>query len=51
MIGTLDTGAAADLLVLDGNPLEDIAVLTTPQRHLRYVIRAGEPIAVADPQN
>lgn len=50
-IGTLAAGAAADLLVLDGNPLEDISVLTAPERHLRYVVRAGNPIAVADPRD
>lgn len=47
VIGTLAVGAQADLLVIDGNPLEDITVLTAPERHLRYVIRAGVPIAVA----
>ena len=47
VIGTLAIGAQADLLVIDGNPLEDITVLTAPERHLRYVIRAGVPIAVA----
>ena len=50
-IGTLAVGAEADLLVLDGNPLEDISVLTSPERHLRYVVRAGEPIAVAGPRD
>ena len=48
VIGTLAPGAQADLLVLDGNPLEDITVLTAPERRLRYVLRAGVPIAVAD---
>ena len=46
-IGTMAPGAHADLLVLDGNPLEDIATLTTPEQRLRYVIRAGTPIAIA----
>lgn len=48
VIGTLEVSAQADLLVLDGNPLEDIGVLTAPERHLRYVLRAGVPIAVAE---
>lgn len=43
-IGTLATGACADLLVVDGNPLEDIAVLTRPGQNLRHVIKAGVPI-------
>lgn len=46
-IGTLAVGACGDLLVLDGNPLEDLSVLTTPQEHLRYVIREGQPIPIA----
>lgn len=40
-IGTLAVGAHADLLVLDGNPLEDISVLTRPTECLRHVIKAG----------
>jgi imidazolonepropionase-like amidohydrolase len=47
LIGTLTEGAHADLLVLDGNPLEDIGVLTDPRARLRYVVQAGNPIAVA----
>jgi imidazolonepropionase-like amidohydrolase len=39
-IGTLEPGAHADLLVLDGDPLEDIGVLTDP-RHLRQVVQGG----------
>lgn len=40
-IGTLAPGAHADLLIVDGNPLEDISVLAEPERHLRLVMRAG----------
>ncbi|WP_030250814.1 metal-dependent hydrolase family protein [Streptomyces violens] len=43
-IGTLATGAHADLLVIDGNPLEDISVLTKPQERLEHVIKGGTPI-------
>jgi imidazolonepropionase-like amidohydrolase len=46
-VGTLAVGARADLLILDGDPLEDITALTTPEQHLRYVIRAGQPIPIA----
>ena len=46
-IGTLQPNAHADLLVLDGNPLDDISTLTKPQTRLRYVIRGGEPLAIA----
>lgn len=44
-IGTLNPGALADLIVLDGDPEHDLAVLTAPERNLRHVIRGG---AVAD---
>ena len=40
-IGTLAVGAHADLLVVDGDPLDDIHVLTRPEQHLRHVIKAG----------
>jgi imidazolonepropionase-like amidohydrolase len=46
-IGTLQPGSHADLLVLDGNPLEDISTLTQPQTRLRYVIHGGRPLAIA----
>jgi imidazolonepropionase-like amidohydrolase len=40
-VGVVAPGAFADLLVVDGNPLERLAVLTEPERHLRLVMRAG----------
>lgn len=43
-VGTLSPGAHADLLVVDGNPLEDISVLTKPQEYLKHVIKAGTPV-------
>jgi imidazolonepropionase-like amidohydrolase len=46
-IGTLQPNAHADLLVLDGNPLDDISALTKPETRLRYVIRGGQPLAIA----
>jgi imidazolonepropionase-like amidohydrolase len=39
--GCLDLGADADRLVLGGNPLEDIGVLTQHERYLKYVIKSG----------
>ncbi|WP_238219651.1 metal-dependent hydrolase family protein [Tsukamurella pulmonis] len=47
-IGTLAPGAEADVLVLDGDPLADVQVLTTPERHLRNVIRRGEVHTIAE---
>jgi imidazolonepropionase-like amidohydrolase len=40
-VGTVAPGAMADLLVLDGNPLQDIRVLTTPERSLKLIMKNG----------
>jgi imidazolonepropionase-like amidohydrolase len=40
-IGTLETGKWADLVAVDGNPLEDITVLQK-QDHLRLVLKGGK---------
>jgi imidazolonepropionase-like amidohydrolase len=40
-IGTLMPGAYADLLIVEGNPLEDITVLAEPERSVRLVMKAG----------
>jgi hypothetical protein len=37
-IGTIEPGKRADLLIVDGDPLEDIRAL----RRIRWVVRAGE---------
>jgi imidazolonepropionase-like amidohydrolase len=43
-VGTMDIGMAADVLVVDGDPLSDISVLTDPAR-LWLVLQGGEPVA------
>lgn len=43
-LGVVAPGALADLLVIDGNPLEDIGVLTTPQRTLRLIMKDGQVV-------
>jgi imidazolonepropionase-like amidohydrolase len=40
-VGVVAAGALADLLVVDGNPLERIGLLTDPARNLRLVMAAG----------
>jgi imidazolonepropionase-like amidohydrolase len=40
-IGTVAPGAFADLLVVDGDPLIDAAVLASPERNLRLVMARG----------
>jgi imidazolonepropionase-like amidohydrolase len=43
-LGVVAPGARADLLLLDGDPLADLAVLTRPERHLRAVLRDGRTV-------
>jgi imidazolonepropionase-like amidohydrolase len=40
-VGVMAPGASADLLVVDGDPLQDIGVLTDPQRRLKLVMARG----------
>jgi imidazolonepropionase-like amidohydrolase len=41
-LGVVAPGALADLLVIDGNPLDDIRVLTTPERTLKLIMKGGQ---------
>lgn len=41
-IGCVAPGAFADLLVVDGDPLEDIGLLAADGRNLSIIVRAGE---------
>jgi imidazolonepropionase-like amidohydrolase len=40
-VGVVAPGALADLLVVDGNPLERLEVLADPGRNLRLIMRGG----------
>jgi imidazolonepropionase-like amidohydrolase len=40
-LGVVAEGAIADLLVVEGSPLEDIAVLAEPRKNLRMVMKEG----------
>jgi imidazolonepropionase-like amidohydrolase len=42
-VGTVEEGKLADLVAVDGDPLEDLSVLCDRAR-IRLVIRLGEPI-------
>ena len=44
-LGVVAPGALADLLLVDGNPLADVAPLADPERHLRAVVKAGALVA------
>ncbi len=39
--GVIEAGARADLLVVDGNPLDDITLLTRPETSLLAIMKAG----------
>jgi imidazolonepropionase-like amidohydrolase len=41
IIGTVEAGKEADLLVVEGNPLDDISVLTNHKK-IAYVIKGGQ---------
>lgn len=44
LVGTLEAGKEADLLVVDGNPLEKPGILADP-KNLSLVMQAGKPCA------
>lgn len=44
-LGRIKEGFAADLLILNANPLEDIEVLARPQNHLLAVIKDGRVLS------
>ena len=43
-LGVVAPGAHADLLVVDGDPLRDVAVLTHPETHLLLVLKGGRVV-------
>ena len=47
VIGTVEEGKQADLVVVDGDPLVDIAVLANADR-IRTVVKAGEVVKDLD---
>ncbi|WP_066949270.1 metal-dependent hydrolase family protein [Microtetraspora fusca] len=40
-IGEITPGAYADILMVEGDPLDDITVLARPDKHLKLVMKAG----------
>jgi len=40
-VGTVAPGAYADLLVVDGNPQDDITLLAAPERSLKVIMKGG----------
>ncbi|HUG32728.1 MAG TPA: amidohydrolase family protein [Acidimicrobiia bacterium] len=46
LIGTVEPGKLADLMVVDGDPLDDVGVLTDESK-IQLVFQSGEPVAGA----
>lgn len=42
-VGVIEPGALADLILVDGDPIEDLSLLARPTSALRLVIRDGTP--------
>jgi imidazolonepropionase-like amidohydrolase len=40
-LGVVEEGAYADLLIVEGNPLEDVRVLEDPAENLRLIMKDG----------
>lgn len=41
-IGVIEEGAYADILLIDGNPLKDINILTDPHKNLALIMKDGK---------
>ena len=41
-LGVIEAGAYADLLLINGNPLEDISILTKPEETLALIMKDGK---------
>ena len=41
-LGVIEEGAYADLLLVDGNPLDDILLLTDPEKNLNLIMKDGK---------
>lgn len=41
-IGIIEAGAIADILLVNGDPLEDISILTKPQENLALIMKDGK---------
>lgn len=41
-LGVIEVGAYADLLIYEGNPLEDIEIVAHPEKHLKLIMKNGK---------
>jgi imidazolonepropionase-like amidohydrolase len=47
-LGVIEEGAYADILIVDGNPLENISLLANPEENLLLIMKDGEIIKFND---
>jgi imidazolonepropionase-like amidohydrolase len=40
-LGVIEDGALADLLLVDGDPIEDISLLSRPETSIRVIMKDG----------
>lgn len=40
-LGIVEEGALVDLLLVDGNPIDDVALLANPDRNLLVIMKDG----------
>lgn len=43
-LGVIEAGARADMILIDGNPLDDISVMTRPHAHFSLIMKDGKPV-------
>ena len=43
-LGEIAEGAVADLIAVDGNPLDDLRLLTDQGKHIPLVVKDGRPL-------
>ena len=41
-LGVIEDGALADLLVIDGNPIDDIALVASPDKNFMVIMKDGK---------
>ena len=41
-IGVIKNGAYADILIVNGNPIENIELLTNPEKNLKLIMKDGK---------
>ncbi|MFT0893085.1 amidohydrolase family protein [Pseudochelatococcus sp. G4_1912] len=41
-IGVIEPGALADILVIDGNPLEDVFLIADPDKNMKLIMKDGQ---------